>query len=92
MGGRDLGTGVPKLYRCASLEVEDEKEHRRSPPPSSTGTRLSRPRSSRTAAAGAPRQHILRQEGLRAALFQEHHPAGGRRRRGLAGAAPAPKP
>lgn len=51
MGGRDLGTGVPELYRCASLEVEDEKEHQRSPPPSSTGTRLSRPRSSRTAAA-----------------------------------------
>ena len=29
MGGRDLGTGVPELYRCVSLEVEDEKEHRR---------------------------------------------------------------
>ena len=51
MGGRDLGTGVSELYRCASLEVEDEKEHRHSPPPSSTGTRLSRPRSSRIAAA-----------------------------------------
>ena len=29
MGGRDLGTGVPELYRCASLEVEDEKDQRR---------------------------------------------------------------
>lgn len=41
---------------------------------------------------GAPCKHILRDEGLRAAMFQEHHPADGRRWRGSARAVPASKP
>ena len=53
MGGRDLGTGVPELYRCASLEVEDEKEHRCSPPSSSGQGHRARARPKHAAACAA---------------------------------------
>ena len=72
MRGQASGAGVPELYRSMSLEVEDEKDHRGSRPPSSSETRPWRPRSSRLPSMPlqvALPQHIPREEGIRAPPF-----------------------